>query len=89
MLNPNFNYNKTTAKIILNNLFKNLLLVVNPQAIDITAKNIAVLLGIFETFKIFKRDITVIVKVTEILNIIMFKLKLPIDFDSLKSLFIL
>lgn len=49
--------------------------------------NIEILLKIFETFKIFKKDITVIVKVTEIVNLLMFKLKIPIEFDRLKSLF--
>ncbi|KAM3145786.1 hypothetical protein pb186bvf_002081 [Paramecium bursaria] len=87
MLNSFFNYNQTTAKIILNNIFKNLQLVVNPKTVKITAINIGVLLGIFETFKIFKKDITVVVKVTEIINLIMFKLKIIIEFDYLKSLF--
>ena len=60
---------------------------VNPKTVKITAINIGVLLGIFETFKIFKKDITVVVKVTEIVNLIMFKLKIIIEFDYLKSLF--
>lgn len=69
MLRPCFNYNKTTVKIILNNLFKNLQLIDKPKTIDVPPNDLRNLLKVIDSDKHrdLKKDIAVIVKLTEIL----------------------